>query len=321
MTAAPAYPPRPAYFAMKFIRAMVKACVANEHGPQIFTLLATVAATEDSAKYLRAVTFYDSQLMPLVGAQSQDTLARIRAKAIAAGWLTYTPGRKGVPGSYYVQIPASAATFTDGPVDENPSEYVVDSSAPVRTQSRQKPIPPHGCGHKPGECADATATQAGRMCGPSLPSPSPSPEEAANRSGSLAHGDCEKKTAKRPLKPAAATDEAFGRFWDAYPRRVNKQKAREAFTKLNPTPELLATILEAIAWQRQTHDWKKNGGEFIPYPASWLNGKRWEDEPSVAARSPADLGYDVLPGEAKPVTIAPPMCLPTPSANGKAVRA
>ncbi len=47
---------------------------------------------------------------------------------------------------------------------------------------------------------------------------------------------------------------------------------------------------------------------------------RWKTAgvPSPADRHP---GYDVLPGEAKSIAIAPPMRLPTPSANGKAVRA
>lgn len=139
------YPQRPPYFSMKFTRLLVKACVANEHGPQVFTLLATVAATEDSAKYQRAVTFYDSQLMPLIGANSQDTLARVRSRAVAAGWLAYKPGRKGVPGSYWVTIPATAEAFTDAPVDEHPEEDRAVSTAPVRSKAGRIR------GRKPGE--------------------------------------------------------------------------------------------------------------------------------------------------------------------------
>ena len=29
---------------------------------------------------------------------------------------------------------------------------------------------------------------------------------------------------------------------------------------------------------KQTEQWKKDNGKFIPYPATWLNQERWTDE-------------------------------------------
>ena len=29
---------------------------------------------------------------------------------------------------------------------------------------------------------------------------------------------------------------------------------------------------------KQTNDWQKENGKYIPYPSTWLNNKRWEDE-------------------------------------------
>jgi|SRR5262245_12062857 len=69
----------------------------------------------------------------------------------------------------------------------------------------------------------------------------------------------------------------FLRFWDAYPRRVGKQDAREAWRKLKPPP--LDAILTALAWQRKQPRWQEDAGRFIPYPATYLNHRRWEDEP------------------------------------------
>jgi hypothetical protein len=37
-------------------------------------------------------------------------------------------------------------------------------------------------------------------------------------------------------------------------------------------------ILEALARDKRT-TWANRGTEFIPYPASWLNGDPWDDEP------------------------------------------
>jgi hypothetical protein len=37
-------------------------------------------------------------------------------------------------------------------------------------------------------------------------------------------------------------------------------------------------ILADVEAKKRTQDWKKDGGKYIPYPATYLNGKRWEDE-------------------------------------------
>ena len=71
---------------------------------------------------------------------------------------------------------------------------------------------------------------------------------------------------------------AFEQFWNAYPKRRGKAQAEKAWKKLNPSPELQQHILETVAVQRTADDWQRDGGQFIPYPASWLNGRRWEDE-------------------------------------------
>jgi len=87
----------------------------------------------------------------------------------------------------------------------------------------------------------------------------------------------------------------FLKFWGTYPRKEAKEKARQVFVKINPSEELLETILKAIKLQQQTPQWVENGGKFIPLPASWLNGKRWEDEIPTAkiSASPEDKRYSV----------------------------
>lgn len=73
-------------------------------------------------------------------------------------------------------------------------------------------------------------------------------------------------------------DELFDQFWQAYPKRVAKKPARRAWDKLHVDTDLLAKILAALAWQKRTDDWQRDGGRYIPNPATWLNGGRWEDE-------------------------------------------
>lgn len=70
----------------------------------------------------------------------------------------------------------------------------------------------------------------------------------------------------------------FEVFWSVYPKKKAKSDALKAWSKLKPAPELLASILKAIDVQKKSPDWLKENGKFIPHPATWLNGRRWEDE-------------------------------------------
>ena len=77
----------------------------------------------------------------------------------------------------------------------------------------------------------------------------------------------------------------FEQFWEAYPKKVGKEAALKAFKKIAPDEDLMQTILGAIVKQKLSRQWQENGGQYIPYPATWLNGHRWEDEMEPASRS------------------------------------
>lgn len=64
----------------------------------------------------------------------------------------------------------------------------------------------------------------------------------------------------------------FQRFWELYPRKVGKKAAEKAFQKIAMTPQILNEILDALDGTR----WPES--QYIPHPASWLNGERWTDE-------------------------------------------
>lgn len=70
----------------------------------------------------------------------------------------------------------------------------------------------------------------------------------------------------------------FLTFWSAYPKRKSKGEAWKAWQKIRPDSGLLEAMLEAIRIQTQGAGWMKDGGQYIPYPATWLNQRRWEDE-------------------------------------------
>jgi hypothetical protein len=129
------YPSRPKFFALKAVRAMVKTCVANEYGQGVFCLLVTIVHTEDAAHYRRPVTFYEGQLMPLIGIMSRTTFHRVRQRAIESGWLVCIQGQRGRPPSYFVTIPKHASSLDDNPTDEGDEFENDDEHAPNGAQN------------------------------------------------------------------------------------------------------------------------------------------------------------------------------------------
>ena len=82
----------------------------------------------------------------------------------------------------------------------------------------------------------------------------------------------------------------FDDFWKHYPRKVSKPNALKAWLKVKPDDELTKTIISAISKQNLS----AREEQFIPHPASWLNGKRWEDEVKVASTTAFPFGRRIL---------------------------
>ena len=67
----------------------------------------------------------------------------------------------------------------------------------------------------------------------------------------------------------------FEQFWSAYPKKTGKLDAEKCWKKQKPN---LEDVMKALAWQVTSDQWTKNGGQFIPNPAKYLNQGRWQDE-------------------------------------------
>jgi DNA-binding MarR family transcriptional regulator len=92
-----------------------------------------------------------------------------------------------------------------------------------------------------------------------------------------------RKLTERRGDPDPAKLAAFDAFYVAYPRHVARQAAFMAWTKLNPSPELQASIMAGAA--RYAQQVKGTEPRFVLHPATWLNQERWTDEPTTVARS------------------------------------
>lgn len=99
----------------------------------------------------------------------------------------------------------------------------------------------------------------------------------------------------------------FARFWEAYPRKVGKGSAEKAWKKLNPTESLTDRIISAVKAQKKSRQWLRDGGQYIPNPATWLTQRRWEDDLQevVEANTPKALqtSYDLDEWERETVTV------------------
>lgn len=69
--------------------------------------------------------------------------------------------------------------------------------------------------------------------------------------------------------------QGFLEFWIAYPKKLAKGDAKKAWKKVKAK---LPVILESIQRHKQTEQWQKDNGQWIPYPASFLRAEMWEDE-------------------------------------------
>ena len=93
--------------------------------------------------------------------------------------------------------------------------------------------------------------------------------------------------ANDPDKPA------FETFWSAYPRHTNKATARKAWEKLRLTSQEYASLLRAIEVQKQSPQWQRDDGQYIPHPSTWLNQRRWEDELPAAQQTTTCTGDSI----------------------------
>jgi len=71
----------------------------------------------------------------------------------------------------------------------------------------------------------------------------------------------------------------FEKFWILYPKKSGKGAAENAWRKIKQPIQTLEIIEKSLKWQISSEQWSKDRGQFIPLPATYLNQKRWLDEP------------------------------------------
>jgi len=128
----------------------------------------------------------------------------------------------------------------------------------------------------------------------SSPSPSPSPTNTHPLTPTggvpVSEPPKEEPKAKRTRKQRGPNSipEGFDEFWEAYPRKMAKGDAIKAWGQMD-AGQHLAKILETVKASAKLEAWTKDGGRFVPFPATWLRAQRWEDELSIFIETKAQL--------------------------------
>jgi hypothetical protein len=78
---------------------------------------------------------------------------------------------------------------------------------------------------------------------------------------------------------------AFDEFWSRYPRKAGKSEAAKAWNKAIKDGADSAVILAALKAHAEYHAAVKTEQQFIPHASTWLNQKRYDDEPPQLPRS------------------------------------
>jgi hypothetical protein len=68
----------------------------------------------------------------------------------------------------------------------------------------------------------------------------------------------------------------FLQFWERYPKKKARIAALRAWSKLSPSEGECSSIMAGVRRYMLSGEW--SNPQFIPHPATFLNGRRWEDE-------------------------------------------
>lgn len=161
-------------------------------------------------------------------------------------------------------------TKTPGPEEADAGDG--EHCSPLRQES-------HDCGYLPQTAADFRLN----------PNPNPNPNTNPNLNPENNAGACASEITENAVKAATRS---FERFWEAYPKKVGKKAAGNAFMRVLVDTD---TLIAAIEKQKRSEQWTKEGGRYIPNPATWLNQGRWEDELPAAKNGYQKHDEDLSP--------------------------
>ena len=113
------YPKRPSHLRHKYCRLLARTAAAQDIGVPSAWMCTVIAHLEDVQRYRTPISFWNNQLMLVLGTRRPDTFREWRSKAVEAGWLHYENRGPRRPGLYWVTIPPQFRDIPDGCFDDS----------------------------------------------------------------------------------------------------------------------------------------------------------------------------------------------------------
>ena len=85
-------------------------------------------------------------------------------------------------------------------------------------------------------------------------------------------------------------EQRFDVFWGKYPRKVNRKKALAVWKRNRCWNGDFGAIMAGLSAHLAADQWQRDGGRYIPHPASWLEGERWRDEIACPVQQGQKIG-------------------------------
>jgi len=82
------------------------------------------------------------------------------------------------------------------------------------------------------------------------------------------------------VKVEVVYSDDFLKFWESYPRKEKKDEAFKSFSKYADLPPV-DEIIAKVELFKLSDSWKDDGGKYIPMPTTWLNQRRWKEDPKA----------------------------------------
>ena len=106
-----------------------------------------------------------------------------------------------------------------------------------------------------------------------------SKSKSKSKSKSIKENVEEKKITPIPPKDdeklLTDSEKMFLEFWAAYPKKVDKQGCERAFKRIPKLKEVFPSIMAALEIQKQSEQWTKAHGQYIPNPLTYIHQERW----------------------------------------------
>ncbi len=260
--------------------------MANQHGEIMASIPGVARAAgvplEDAKRAL------DRFMAPDPYSRTPDKEGR-RIEAIEGGWLLVNHAKYRAAFSREDEKAKTAARVARHRYKA--LQGVTDRYTPLQsTESNGQTVAGNGQVTQTVHIAEAEAEASIPPIAPQGGQDAPEPPAATPKPDPEPTPKPKRQRTKVPLIPA----DGFDTFWLAYPAKLAKTAAIRAWNAITPDAALADRIVADVQARRNSHDWTKDMGRFIPHPSTYLNQRRWEDLRETLAPVAA-------PGDRKPV--------------------